>query len=412
MEHGNYADKLSLYTADTLSEITALDETYVMHTYGRKPVAFVKGEGMQLTSTDGKVYLDFLAGIGTMGLGHSHPSVIGALKAQADELMHVSNIYHVKNRGELAHDLVALYGEEGRVFLSNSGAEANECAIKLARKWGHAHKPEADTIVTMEGSFHGRTLATVAATGQPKFSQPFAPVMPGFATTPFNDIEALDAALGAHTLACMMEVVLGESGVWPATIEFVQAAQKLCRERNILLIIDEVQSGMFRTGTPFAYQHFGIAPDIVSVAKGIGNGFPLGATIARTALADELLPGDHGTTFGGNVLACTVARTVVHELALLADSGHIDEVSAYAFARIAALPGVHSVRGIGLMLGFSLDEHNAQEVATALLERGIIVNAIGTDHIRILPPLICENTHIDTLCDTLYAILVQKDKEN
>ncbi len=412
MAQSPYIDALAKTTAHTLDDIEALDNQYVMHTFARNDLAFVSGEGMKLTATDGKVYFDFLAGIGTVGLGHSHPVIVDALARQAQELMHVSNIYHVRNRGELAHDLVALFEDEGKVFFSNSGAEANECAIKLARKWGHAHKPQANEIVTMKGSFHGRTLATVAATGQEKYSLPFAPVTPGFISVEYNNIDALEEALGENALACMMEVIQGESGVWPATQEFVARAQELCKQRNILLIVDEVQSGMFRTGKPYAYQHYGIKPDIISLAKGIGNGFPLAATIAKTNVADEFLPGDHGTTFGGNVLACTVGRSVVRELALLADSGHIDEISAYAFEKLAAIPGVTNVRGRGLMIGFSLLAHSAQEVASALLEQGFLVNAIGKENIRILPPLICEKSHIDALAKALYAIIEEKDKEN
>lgn len=407
----SYSEQLTHTTADSLEQITELDERYVMHTYGRKPVAFVSGKGMELTATDGKTYLDFLSGIGTMGLGHSHPAVIDALCKQSQTLMHVSNIYHVKNRGELAADLVALFEQPARVFFSNSGAEANECAIKLARKWATLNKPEADTIITMKGSFHGRTLATVAATGQEKFSAPFPPKMPGFEAIEYNNLDALQNAVGPSTVAVMLEVVQGESGVWPATKEFVAKAAELCKTHNCLLIIDEVQSGMFRTGKPFAYQHFGVQPDIISLAKGIGNGFPLGATIARSEVADVFAPGDHGTTFGGNELATSVARVVVEQLAQLADSGHTEEVSAYAFEKLSALPGVEQVRGIGLMIGFSLAKHNAQEVAAQLLGQGIIVNAIGTDHIRILPPLICEIAHIDRLINALYAIIEEKDKE-
>lgn len=407
----SYAEKLTHTTAASLEHIVELDERYVMHTYGRKPVAFISGKGMELTATDGKVYLDFLSGIGTMGLGHSHPAITDALCKQAQTLMHVSNIYHVKNRGEFAADLVALFEQRARVFFSNSGAEANECAIKLARKWAKLTKPEADTIITMKGSFHGRTLATVAATGQEKFSAPFPPKMPGFQAIEYNSLAALEDAVGPSTVAVMLEVVQGESGVWPATQEFVTKAADLCKAHNCLLIVDEVQSGMFRTGKPFAYQHYGIQPDIVSLAKGIGNGFPLGATIAREEIADVFVPGDHGTTFGGNELATSVARTVVAQLAQLADSGHIDEVSAYALKKLSALPGVEAVRGIGLMIGFSLTAHNAQELAARLLDQGIIVNAIGSNHIRILPPLICEIAHIDTFINALYAIIVEKDKE-
>lgn len=409
--HTSYCDALIQTTATIESDIRELDTEYVMPTYARKGVAFVEGHGMELIDTEGKAYLDFLSGIGTMGLGHGNEAVVETLCKQARTLMHVSNIYDVENRGELAANLVNLAGMDAQVFFSNSGAEANECAIKLARKWGHAHKPEATHILTLDGSFHGRTLGTIAATGQKKFSAPFAPVMPGFSIVPLNDEAALDAALGEDTIALMIEVVQGESGVWPASPSFVKLAEKLCRERNVLLIVDEVQSGMFRTGTPYAFQNYGIEPDIFTLAKALGNGFPIGATIARTGISAEFAPGDHGTTFGGNVLACTVARTVVGQLAALADSGHIERVGAYAREQLAALKGVANVRGIGLMIGFSLTANNAQEVAAELLSKGFIVNAIGTEHVRILPPLICENAHIDALINALYAIINTKDKE-
>lgn len=409
--HASYGDALIHTTANTEAAIRELDVQYVMPTYGRNNVAFVEGCGMELIDIEGKTYLDFLSGIGTVSLGHSNPVVVETLTKQAHKLMHVSNIYGVENRGELAADLSNLAGMDAQVFFSNSGAEANECAIKLARKWGHAHKSEATHIVTLEGSFHGRTLGTIAATGQKKFSAPFAPVMPGFTTVPLNDEAALDVALNDDAIALMIEVVQGESGVWLAAPSFIQRAEKLCRERNVLLVVDEVQSGMFRTGTPFAFQNYGIEPDIFTLAKALGNGFPIGATVARTNLAAEFVPGDHGTTFGGNVLACTVARTVVEQLSALADSGHIDQVGAYAREQLAALDGVTDVRGIGLMIGFTLATANAQDVAAKLLERGFIVNAIGSEHVRILPPLICENAHIDALISALYATIESKDKE-
>lgn len=407
----SYSQLLAANTASTYQDIAQLDKAYLMPTYGRKGVAFVAGKGMELVDSEGKTYLDFLSGIGTMGLGHSPEKVTQVLSKQAQNLMHVSNIFHTQNRGELAHDLVQLAGIDGQVFFANSGAEANECALKLARKWGHAHKPEADHIVTLAGSFHGRTLATVAATGQEKFSAPFAPVMPGFSTIALNDLNQLDSALNDSTIALMMEVILGESGVWPASNAFVETAARLCEERNVLLIIDEVQSGMFRTGMPYAYQNYGIKPDLFTLAKALGNGFPLGACVARTDIAREFAPGDHGTTFGGNMLACTVGREVVCELAALADSGHIANVSEYAFEKLAELEGIYDVRGKGLMIGFSLERENAQEVASALLEKGFIVNAIGAKHIRILPPLICEKAHIDALIEALYAIISKNDKE-
>jgi len=404
------AHPASVHTAvaTDLTTIEKLDSEKLMHTYKRKPVAFDHGQGMHLYDTDGKEYLDLLSGLGTMGLGHSNKAVSDTLCDQSKKLMHVSNLYHVEGRGELASALIALYGQPGKVFFGNSGAEANECAIKLARKWGHANKPAADTIVTATGSFHGRTLATIAATGQPEFARPFAPITPGFAHTPFNDVEALDVMLGEKTIAFMIEVVQGESGVWPATKEYVQTAAELCKQRDILFIVDEVQSGIYRSGKPFAFQHFGIAPDIITSAKALGNGFPVGATIARTSVADAFSPGDHGTTFGGNVLACAVCLAVLDCYKAMDIEEHVTNVGAYARKRLAEIPGVCDVRGIGLMIGFTFSDFSAQECAEELLANGIVVNAIGDSYIRILPPLICEYAHIDTLVSAINAIIENK----
>lgn len=395
----------------TLRDQQALEAQYVMNTYARKAVEFISGEGMYLTDDTGKRYLDLLSGIGTMALGHSHPKVVEALIEQGKKLMHVSNYFYIEHRGELAEKLSKLSGINGKVFFSSSGAEAGECAIKLARMWAYTNKPNADGICTASGSFHGRTITTVSATGQPERSKPFAPLTPGFPNVAFNDCDALEEALTPDTIAFMIEIIQGESGVNPASQEFLECAEKLCRERNILLIVDEVQAGIYRTGKPFAFQHYGITPDIITSAKALGCGFPIGATIARPEIADAFKPGDHGSTFGGGPLACAVALAGLTEMEETNIGEHVEKVGAYAIEKLSAVEGIISVRGKGLMIGFTLDqtllgsECTSSLCAEKLFEQGIIVNAIHDSTIRILPPLICENVHIDILAEALCGII-------
>lgn len=393
-----------------LSFMEALDDNYVMHTYARREVGFVSGKGVELTDTEGRRYVDFLSGIGTMSLGYCDPAVTAAIQAQAATLTHVSNLYHIENRGELAAKLVSLFGVPGKVFFANSGAEANEAAIKLARKWAHSNKPAATTIVTALNSFHGRTLATVAATGQPARALPFAPVTPGFAHVAFNDVDALEAAIGEDTIAFMIEVVQGESGVWVASDEYVQRAAELCRASNTLLIVDEVQSGLYRTGYPFAFQHYGVHPDVITSAKALGSGFPVAAAIASDEVAAAFVPGDHGSTFGGGPLACAVALATLNRFAALEIADHVVAMGEYLREALATVPGLSQVRGRGLMVGFSLGDNlaagmTAKELSDALLDAGYLVNAIGDRHVRLLPPLIVEKTHIDGLISAINGII-------
>ena len=396
--------------------LVALDQQYVMNTYARRPVAFVAGQGMELVAADGSRYLDFLAGISTVNLGYSDPVVTQAIADQAAQVIHTSNLYYAPHRAELAQDLVQLFGAPAKVFFANSGAEANEAAIKLARRWAAQHKPQATTILTALNSFHGRTLATVAATGQPERAVPFAPVPQGFAHVPFNDTDALEAAVGPDTIAVMLEPVQGESGVWPATPQYLQRAQELCRQHGALLIFDEVQTGMYRTGSyPFAFQRYGLAPDIVTSAKALANGVPIGAAIATVHVAGAFVPGDHGSTFGGGALACAAARATLAQLSALKLGQNSEEMGEYLRAKLADIPGIGQVRGLGLMVGFTISDElaatlgptPAKTLSDALLDRHVIVNAIGQRHIRLLPPLICNRSHIDTLCNALYAIIEQ-----
>ncbi|NTU90164.1 MAG: aminotransferase class III-fold pyridoxal phosphate-dependent enzyme, partial [Actinobacteria bacterium] len=299
-----------------------LDKTYVMQTYGRKLIEFVRGSGMRLYDSNGAEYLDFLSGIGAVSMGHCHPAVTAALVEQAQKLLHVSNYFYVENRGELAREISYLLerndadalgntGSTWRTFFANSGAEANEGAIKLARRWGNEHKGGATSIVTAKRSFHGRTLAALFATGQENKQEAFLPPVSGFAHVPLNDIDALEEELRNPTegdvVALMLECVQGEGGVWPCTEEYMQAARALTLEMGMLLIIDEVQTGFYRTGKPFAFQHFGIVPDVVSIAKGMGNGAPIAGVCATDEIAMAFRPGDHGSTFGGGPLVCAAS---------------------------------------------------------------------------------------------------------
>ena len=315
-------------------EVKALDDSYVLGTYGRLSVEFVKGSGAVLTDSEGNDYLDFLGGIGCASLGHCHPAVVAAVREQAEKLWQVGNYFYVENRGEAANGLSTLLSritdESGHVtgsaavtwktFFANSGAEANEGAIKLARRWGEVKLGGAYGVISAKKSFHGRTLATLAATGQDKFHETFRPMPAGFASVDLNDIDALRAAVESPSPECgpvcavMLECVQGEGGVWPADYDYLRDVADLCREKNLMLIIDEVQTGFFRCGSPFSFQRAGIVPDIVTMAKGIADGFPMGAVAARTKVADLMKPGDHGSTFGGNALAVAAARATIDTL--------------------------------------------------------------------------------------------------
>lgn len=383
-----------------------LDDACVMQTYARKPVMFVRGSGMRLYDDAGREYLDFVSGIGAVNLGHAHPAVAAAVAEQAEKLVHVSNLFYVEHRAELACDVVRLLGGGMRVFFANSGAEANEGAIKLARRWAGETRPGAHVVVTTHRSFHGRTLATLAATGQPSKQEAFAPLPTGFIHVPLNDIDSLDTAIDEGVAAVLLEVIQGEGGVWQATAEYLAAAERLCRERGVLLMLDEVQTGFFRTGPAFAHQAFGISPDVVTLAKAMANGLPIGAVVAREEVAAAFKAGDHGSTFGGGPVVCAAGRATIAALELERLGQNATDSGAYLRTGLAAL-GAHvvDVRGAGLMCGCSLAQPLAVEVAGRLLERGVIVNHIGTDILRFLPPLVCSKSEIDTLLSTLSDVL-------
>lgn len=390
-----------------------LDDTYVMHTFARKPVEFVSGAGQWLIDDEGNEYLDFLSGIGVVSVGHCNSRVTEAIDEQANKLIHVSNYFYIEHRGELAErisDMLA-HGTDAiwQSFFANSGAEANEGAIKLARLWGSRELDGAYGIISAEKSFHGRTLATLAATAQDNKQDPFAPLPAGFGRTPLNDIDALEAALdgeidGTRPCALMLECVQGESGVWPCSLEYLQAAREMTRERNMLLIVDEVQTGFCRTGSYFAFQSYGIDPDIVTMAKGIANGMPMGAFAAKRDLASLMQPGMHGTTFGGGPLACAAAdatTTIMCEEGFL---DHVNDMGKHLRTSLSKLPFVIDVRGLGLMCGITLESPLANEVALNALRHGFVLNAPADDIIRLLPPLIIEKGDIDALVDALPQI--------
>ena len=408
-----------------------LDDAYVMHTYGRLPVEFVRGSGAVLVDAGGNEYLDFLAGIGSVSLGHAHPALVKALCEQAGRVWQVGNYYHEENRGQLAKmlsDLLATTTDESgrqtgttgttwRTFFANTGAEANEGAFKLARRWGERRLDGATGIVTARMSFHGRTLATLSATGQDVFHRSFLPLPDGFCSVPLNDFELLVSTIKNPPAECgrvcavLLECIQGEGGVWPADLSYLRAVRDLCDELGLLLLVDEVQTGFFRTGAPFAYQRAGIEPDVVSMAKGIAGGFPTAAVAARAEVADLMAPGDHGSTFGGNPLAAAVGRACVGTLVSEDMGAHVREVGDRLARRLADLPHVAEVRGAGLMRGAQLDVPIATELVDRGLalamdgRRGLVLNHIGDSILRFLPPLVVSGEQVDEMADSLRGLI-------
>ena len=389
-------------------EIRALDDANIMHTYARLPVTFVRGQGARLWDTEGREYLDFLAGIAVNGLGHCHPKVVAAIQEQAATLIHTSNLYHTAPQALLAAKLTGI-SDFTRVFFGNSGAEANEAALKIARKHGKAIGGNSKyKIVTAERSFHGRTLGTVTATAQPKYQAPFTPLIPGFSYVPFNNSAALEAAVTDETCAVLLEPIQGEGGVYPASKSYLEAARAACDAHGALLIFDEVQTGVGRTGKWWAYEHYGVIPDILTSAKSLGGGLPIGACLARGAAAETLVPGDHGSTFGGNLLACRAALAVLETI----EGDHLltnaEAMGAYFVHRLTAprfRGKIADLRAVGLMIGIELSAPSAKRVVSETLSRGLILNAIGDHILRLLPPLIITQADIDQALDVLGAVI-------
>lgn len=396
----------------SLAQQKELESEYVMHTFARKPVCLVEGEGMHVRDDAGRDYLDFIAGIGVCSLGHCHPAVVSAISEQAAKLIHVSNYYFIEKRGEVAHMVSDLLNAEAaadapvwRSFFANSGAEANECAMKLARLFARASGKGGTTIITLDGSFHGRTMETLAATAQPAKQEAFQPLPGGFLHTPANDIDALTRMFADNPgsiCALMFECIQGESGVHPCTPEFLQAAQRLAHENGALLICDEVQTGVYRTGKPFSFQNFGITPDIVSIAKGIAGGFPMGMCAARADVADAFQPGDHGSTFGGSNLAIAAAYATLATLDEENILENVQQTGAYLRERLGAWNAATEVRGMGLMVACDLREGiDANKLVLEALETGLLTNATGPHTLRFLPPLICTKADVDALMEKL-----------
>ena len=377
--------------------------------YGRLPVAFSHGQGVWLWDTEGKRYLDGLSGIGVSCLGHAHPALVKAISEQAAKVIHTSNIYEIPLQEELAQRITAISGMS-EVFFANSGAEANEGAIKLARLFGHMKGIEIPTIITMDSSWHGRTLGTLAATGSEKARQGFGPLPAGFLQVTYNDLEALKqaAAQCPDVCAVLIEVLQGEGGIRPSDLAYLQALRKLCDERGWLLMIDEVQSGIGRTGKWLAHQWAEILPDVITLAKGLGGGVPIGAVAARGPAAGILKPGHHGTTFGGSPLVCAASLAVLDTLEKDNLLAHAEKVGHAMLARLAAdlggLHGVTEVRGRGLMIGIELDRPCAELVRRAL-DKGLLINVTRDKVVRLLPPLIITQAEADELLDGIIAII-------
>jgi len=382
-----------------------------MQTYTRLPVTFSHGEGVYLYDTTGRRYLDAIAGIAVNGLGHAHPAVTAAIREQADKLVHTSNLYRIEAQEQLGEVLTGVAGMEN-CFFGNSGAEANEAAIKLARLYGHQREIDRPAIVVLEGAFHGRTLATLSATGNRKIQAGFEPLVTGFTRAPRNDVQALRqiAANNPAVVAVLMEPIQGESGVHPLSAEYLQAVREICDQQEWLLMLDEVQTGNGRTGSYFAYQGMGLVPDVVTTAKGLGNGIPIGACLARGAAARVLGAGQHGSTFGGNPLVCATALAVVKTItdeALAANATAMGQLIVESLrADSAAAAKIVEIRGRGLMLGIEL-RTECGELAQRALEAGLLINVTAGNTIRLLPPLIINAREARELAATLAGLIQQ-----
>jgi predicted acetylornithine/succinylornithine family transaminase len=373
----------------------ALEERYLMRTYKRAPVDFVRGEGALLWDAEGRKYLDFLTGISVCSVGHCHPEVVKAVHEQSHRLIHVSNLFYTEPMAKLAERL-SESSLGGRVFFANSGTEANECAIKIARKHAHRRGVSSPEIVSFENDFHGRTYGALSATPGLATNEALGPMLPGFRAVPRNDAAALREAVGESTAAVLIEPIQGESGVFPIDDEALLATRQACDEVGALLIFDEIQTGVGRTGSLWAYEQTPVRPDVITSAKALGGGFPIGACITAPVAADVLEPGDHGSTFAGGPVATAAALAVlgiVDDPVLLR---HVRELGAYMCERLQALDGVAETRGRGLMVGVVLEAGiDAAVVGADLLERGLVVNVPRSDTLRLLPPLVIDSDHVD-----------------
>jgi predicted acetylornithine/succinylornithine family transaminase len=384
----------------------ATDASPLMATYPPPPVTFVRGQGSYLWDDAGRRYLDLLSGLAVTSLGHAHPAVTEALATQAATLVHVSNLFGTEVGPAVARTLDRLVGDGtpvgGQVFFCNSGAEANECAIKLARRFGGRGR---HVVVSAYGSFHGRTLATLHATGQPAKHEAYQPLPEGFRHVAWDDLDALANALDPTVAAVLLEPVQGEGGVNPATAAYFQGVRRLCDERGVLFMVDEVQTGLGRTGRWFGFQHLGVVPDVVTMAKALGNGVPIGACWARPDVSAVFQPGDHATTFGGQPLATAAARAVLATMEAEDAPGRAVKAGERLSQQLAALPGVAGVRGLGLLLAVELDGLDARAVNAALLDAGVVANAVTPTALRLAPSLLIDDDQIDAAVTTLGQVL-------
>ena len=380
----------------TTQELLAASSKHLANTYARFPIVLVRGKGVRLWDSDGKEYLDFVGGIAVDALGHCHPRMVQAIREQADTLIHISNLYHIEPQIRLGA-LLCQHSFADRAFFCNSGAEANEAAIKLARKYAKDHwSTDRTEIITMQHAFHGRTLATVTATGNPKYLHGFEPLMPGFKQVPYNDLRAVERALDSRTCAVLVEPVQGEGGVNIPDAAYLPGLRRLCTEAGALLIFDEVQTGMGRTGKLFAYQHSGISPDIMTLAKALAGGVPIGAMLATEAVAASFVPGTHASTFGGTPFVTAVALAVLETMLAEDLPGRAATLGAYALERVRALrsPVIKTVRGKGLIIGIELTVP-ARGVVASCMEQGLLVLTAGDQVLRMVPPLIVTEAEID-----------------
>lgn len=378
-----------------MTSVAQREQKVLMQTYGRTPLTFVSGEGSWLTADDGRRYLDCLTGLAVVSVGHANARVAQAVADQMKRLVHVSNLFYTEPMVELAERLTASSGLD-RVFFANCGATANEAAIKLARRWGQATRGEkCFEVLSLDDSFHGRTLATLAATGQPGKQATFQPLPPGFQQVPANDLDQLAERINDATAAVMVETLQGEGGVVPLEIEFLRGLRSLCDEREIALIVDDVQAGVGRTGSWFSWQQLGFAPDIATTAKALANGLPIGVCMATERFASAFRPGDHATTFGGGPVVCAAALAVLDEIETEGLLDNCRERSDQLRAGLLAMDGVVGVRGRGLLLGAVLERSVAGDVAKAGIENGLVINAVRPDTIRFAPPLSITSSEVD-----------------
>jgi len=388
-------------------EVMELDKNYVMHTYSRIPLVIDRGEGVRVWGKDGREYLDFISGIGVNAIGHCHPEILAAINSQTQKLLHCSNLYYIEPQARLAKALCDISFAD-KVFFSNSGAEANEAAIKLARKFGSKQNGKLYEIITMKNSFHGRTLTTLKATGQTKYQDGFGPFPPGFKYASFNDLEAVRNSISDKTCAVMLEPVQGEGGLNVASKNFLKGLRQLCNEKGILLILDEVQCGLGRTGKMFAYEHYGIEPDIMTLAKPLGGGMPIGATLAKEDVASFFEPGNHASTFGGNPLVCSAALAFLKVVEKEALTKGAREKGEYFREKLEGLKKsfsfIKEIRGKGLMIGIKL-EFPGKDIVVKCREKGLLINCTAEKILRFLPPLVVEKKDIDEAMEVLKYVL-------